>query len=623
MMGITMRVAVALWLGLLTLTAPGAGNTLGGHPSPYLALHAADPVHWQDWGPEVLARARREGKLVLVSSGYFACHWCHVMQRESFRDAEVAAYLNLHFVPVKVDRELLPALDAHLIRFVARTGGRAGWPLNVFLTPAGHPLVGAGYLPRREFLDRLQRLQARWTAERDSLAALAESGARALEAGPAPAPPLGSAGAVAHADGLVRAALAAGDDLAGGFGHESKFPSSPPLRALLALQRRGAHPELAAFLALTLEQMARGGLRDHVGGGFFRYTVDPDWSTPHFEKMLYDNAQLATVYREAAEVLAEPGYLPVARETLDFLLDGMADAAGGFVASLSAVDASGAEGGYYLWGDDALRGVLSEEELAAVRPSWGLDRPPLEGGYLPVPVRGAAEVAARLGLSVPRVQALIGSARTRLLEERGRRALPRDGKVIAAWNGLALEALAGVLHLPGAERYRRAGEGLRVALTSRLRSDGAMRRALAQGRAVGEGALEDYAHAAAGLLAWGEATADATAIESAAQITQAAWARFRGASGWRLAGAETLPFGGEEALIPDGALPSPSAVLLGASLRLAELGGPSEPARRAREVLARDYPALTETPLLHATHIALLAEHAAGEEGARVGGAAD
>jgi hypothetical protein len=599
---------LALVLGGLGL--PGgveAANRLAGHPSPYLASHALDPVDWQPWGPEVLARARREGKLVFVSSGYFACHWCHVMQRESFRDPEVAALLNRHFIPVKVDRELLPALDAQLIRFVRYTSGQAGWPLSVVLTPAGHPLFGTTYRPREDLLGVLRRLQARWSEDAADLSALAEAATGELfEAAREPAA-LQPGDARRIAEGLVRAALRAGDALEGGFGEQSKFPASPQLLALIEVQARGPDPELARFLRLTLDQMARLGLHDALGGGFFRYTADPRWQTPHFEKMLHDNALLAEVYGRAAEVLGEPAYREVAHETLGFLLTGMGDPDGGFVSSLSAVDAEGVEGGYYLWSEADLGRILTPEELSVARAVWDLQgRPPFDAGHLPMAVRAPAQVARDLGLDQATVEARRDAARQKLLAARAARVIPRDRKQVAAWNGLALETLARALGREDDGRYRRAAARLAELLRTRFWSGEGLARSLVHGRPVGQAALEDYAGVAAGLLAWAEVAGDGAARAHAGRLVAEGWRRFRDGHGWRLGEAGELPFGGAEAMLADGALPSPSALLLRVSRDLARAGGDPQPSRRALSVLARAYPGLTESPLLHASHIALL-----------------
>ncbi len=320
----TLPTTFLLILGLLALPVQAALlNELRDHPSPYLAMHGADPVHWQIWGPDALERARSENRLLFISSGYFACHWCHVMQRESYQNPETAALLNRHFIPVKIDRELQPALDAHLIEFVQRTRGSAGWPLNVFLTPEGYPLLGMTYERPTAFRELLGKLQNAWSRESDKLKgmALKASEQMARSRSPAAVEPVDPQGLRRR---LVASALELGDDLQGGFGRQNRFPMAPQLSVLLDSLRPQPNPELHAFLELTLDQTATQGLRDHLAGGFFRYTVDQGWQIPHFEKMLYTQAQLILLYIKAADVLERTDYLDVARDTVEFVVREMA-----------------------------------------------------------------------------------------------------------------------------------------------------------------------------------------------------------------------------------------------------------------------------------------------------------
>ncbi|MCB1738621.1 MAG: thioredoxin domain-containing protein, partial [Gammaproteobacteria bacterium] len=263
-------------------------NQLRDHSSPYLKLHGEDPVAWQDWGRAAFDTAQADGRLILVSVGYFACHWCHVMQRESYRNADIAARLNADFVAIKVDRERHPGIDARLIDFAERTVGRAGWPLNVFLTPDGYPLVAALYEPPARFAALLDRLAARWHSDPQGLRKLAVDAYREMESTASKqnvVPPIDTASARAA---LFRTALEYADTISGGFGQQAKFPMVPVLDALLNGCEQGDAPEdVCTFLITTLDHMAALGMHDHLHGGFFRYTVDPDWRTPHFEKMLY------------------------------------------------------------------------------------------------------------------------------------------------------------------------------------------------------------------------------------------------------------------------------------------------------------------------------------------------
>jgi len=608
-------VRTAALAALLALAAAGAAageplrNRLAGHPSPYVALHAADPVAWQPWGRAAIERARAEGKLLFVTLGYFSCHWCHVMQRESFRDPEVAAFLNAHFVPVVVDRELEPALDAALIAFVERTAGYSGWPLNVFLTPEGWPLAGTVYLPRERFLALLRRVQAAWQEDAAELARIAREGGEALRPPPlGPAPPLPRPQAArALGAAFARAALAQADELLGGFGQEARFPSAPQLEALLALAGLAPEPaRVRAFLALTLDHMARLGLHDLLEGGFFRYTTDPDWRTPHFEKMLPDQALLARLYLRAARALDERRHAAVARETLDFMLRRMAAPEGGFIASLSAVDAEGVEGGHYLFDADTLAAALDPDQRRAAAEAWGLTGPaPFEAGHLPLALRAPEAAAARLGWPPERVRAALAGARARLLAVRARRTLPADRKVLAGWNGLALAALAEAADLD--PRYVEAGRRLRRLLAEALWDGEALARMrLPDGRAAGTASLEDYAYAALGLAAWGRRTGDGAALALARTLLERARARFRGVRGWRLEAEPLIPYVPETPAMPDGALPSPTAAWAEAALLAAR--GADDPLRaQAHEALARAVPFAREDPFWFASAVRLLA----------------
>ena len=312
-----------LVLALMLLSPAALANALSDHMSPYLAMHGNDPVDWRDWGETALDEAEESGKLLFISSGYFSCHWCHVMQQESYQDPETAGMLNRWFVSVKIDRELQPALDAWLIEFTETTEGTAGWPLNVFLTPDGYPLIGATYLPRDDFQSLLRKLTAFWESDRDKAIAFSRDIVERIRASKKASPAVKLPDARQLAKRLIREALTLGDELQGGFGDQNKFPMSPQLHVLLQLQQREPSQALQDFLVLTLDQMAGKGLRDQIAGGFFRYTIDPGWETPHYEKMLYNQAQLASLYLLAADVLNRPEYRGGARDTLDFVRDRM------------------------------------------------------------------------------------------------------------------------------------------------------------------------------------------------------------------------------------------------------------------------------------------------------------
>jgi len=598
---------LVLFLGLFTclpaMAADAAlANRMRGHPSPYLAMHADDPVAWQEWNAGVLERARREGKLVLLSIGYFSCHWCHVMQRESFRNRDIAAYLNRHFIPVKVDRELEPALDAHMMAFAESTRGQGGWPLNVFLTPQGNPLFAALYAPPAQFKEILTRLNELWTRDPAALSRLAaaESGG-----GKGPGKPVIDMNAArAYAKAMLAAAVANGDDLNGGFGNQSKFPSVPQLEFMLA--RHAAQPDarLGAFLDLTLANMANLGLHDKIGGGFFRYTVDPTWKTPHFEKMLYDNALLARLYLGAARVLKQPRYERVARETLEFVERELSDPNGGYIAALSAVDAGNVEGGYYLWSDAELGRQLSGDELKVVRLAWGMtDVAPFDAGHLPMQVRATAEVASTLGMNPTEVSARLASAVEKLRAARTHRTLPRDSKVLAGWNGLMLTSLIEAGQATGDKRYRERATKLHRVLAKDFWDGRSLKRALSAGRPAGSVSLEDYAYVSEAFVAFALQSGRDADFELARGVIEVAWQRFYGKQGWRIS--ESTLAGGRAGndVIADGPMPSPSATLIAATLELAARRGDKALHERALGALNSGQAQLAADPFWYATQI--------------------
>lgn len=542
-------------LPVAVLAAPLV-NRLANNPSPYLAMHGADPVAWQEWSPATVSLARKQNKLLFVSIGYFSCHWCHVMQQESYRDPRIAEVLNRDFIPVKVDRELNTALDAEMIEFARRFRGVAGWPLNVFITPEGYPVYATLYSKPDQFLGLISKLSERWQTDRDELKAAAmEAAGSGKPVGSIPVKPAADHAAVWR-QRLVDDALAMADPLRGGLDQARKFPMAPQLTALLQIHEHHPDARLAAWLTLTLDRMAKGGLRDHVGGGFFRYTVDPEWHTPHYEKMLYDNAELALLYLRAARILGKPQYQDIAFETLDFMLAEMRDAeTGAFITSTSAVDSEGREGGVYLWSMEQLRQTLSPDELALASRIWGLEAAAESNlGYLPQQVR--EPTAAELAQLEPVYR--------KLRNERGHRSLPKDDKLLAGLNGLALKALSEAA--AASPRYRRSAEGVKDFLTRQLwRKDG-LQNGMGHGKLFGSADLEGYAYAASGLRYYARLSGKAADDALADKLAREAWQRFHSSRGFRLAGTTLLAAEKRQAAIADGAAPSPSAELITASL---------------------------------------------------------
>ena len=560
-------ILLSAW-SLAACAAPLA-NQLKDSPSPYLAAHGGDPVAWQAWSPATLALAREQNKLLFVSIGYFSCHWCHVMQRESYRNPEIAALINQGYIPVKVDRELDVALDAEMIAYAQISRGSSGWPLNVFITPEGYPLYAVLYEKPDRFLKLLSALRERWLADSAGLKAHAQQAAPAQAAVRKVRP--SAALAAEYRKQLVSEALAQADLLGGGFNQPRKFPLSPMLAALLAIEERHHDARLADWLRLTLDQMARGGLRDHVAGGFFRYTVDPDWHTPHFEKMLYDNAQLAMLYLRAAKVLKRPTYRDIASATLDFMLAEMRSG-GAFITSTSAVDEQDREGGAYLWTEKQLRQILDGEEYRLVARIWGMDTPAeSELGYLP---QNRNEFTAAEQIRLKELY-------RKLMQARQHRRIPKDVKLLAGLNGIALAALSEAAEV--APRYRQAADELRDFLLQRLWRNGELHKGMGRNQLLGSADLEGYAYAAAGLMRHARLSGSKEDAQTAREMARLAWRKFHTPRGFLLeqGGALAKPF--YQDVVADGPLPSPSSVLIDLSLR----AGDAALRAKARDALAQ------------------------------------
>jgi len=555
-------------------------NRLAGNPSPYLAMHAQDPTAWQTWSRETVELARKQNKLLFVSIGYFSCHWCHVMQRESYRNAEIASYINEHYIPVKVDRETEAALDAFLIAFAERSQGYSGWPLNVFMTPEGYPLFATVYQPPENFLKLLKKMQAFWTQSPDELKRLASE---AQPHGDGPGKPVSRVKwAAGLASKVEQLALQIGSPLTGGFGEANKFPLAPQLDFMLDRLAQHGNKELKDFIDLTLTNMARYGLRDHLGGGFFRYTVDPGWRTPHFEKMLYDNALLARVYMKAATIGHNAGYRQIAKETLDFMQSQMVDARGALIASFSAIDSSNVEGGNYLWRKQQVLQLLTPEEWKVFREYAGLNDPsPLDEGYLPMEMHTVDEVAAQLSVPRQTVQMLVQSSKRKLYQARLAREPVRDTKLLAGWNGLALSAFCQGTGEFDSKEYRQVAQRIRDYLVTRLWDGHRLVRAVDHGKPLGQSSLADYAYVTRGLLDWADLTGNKEDYRMARSVVRQAWKRFYGKHGWALSEPGFIPMESPVDVIADGPMPSPSATVIRASLDLAKKLGDADLRRQA------------------------------------------
>ncbi|MCL6522165.1 MAG: thioredoxin domain-containing protein [Firmicutes bacterium] len=455
-------------------------NRLIREASPYLQQHAHDSVDWYPWGEEAFARARAESRPILLSIGYSACHWCHVMERESFQDEAIAALMNRHFVCVKVDREERPEVDRYYQTACQLATGRGGWPLTVWLLPDGRPFHAGTYFPPADrhglpgFPRVLQAVADAWLHRREEVERAAEAWTRATAevlAGPLAQLVAGDEELSTPETVALRLAEEA-DPVHGGLGRAPKFPRAPELELLLRAGLR--RPELLETVEAALRAMARGGVHDQLGGGFHRYAVDAAWRVPHFEKMLYDNALLAPLYLAAWQVEGEPWMLAVARRTLGWALREMRHPGGAFFTSQDA-DAEGEEGRYYLWTAEEVRALLGERdgELLCRHLGIGAEGGRVGGASQPFLAAGAAELAAESGAEPAAVEARLRRGCRRLFRARLRRPRPaRDEKVLAGWNGLMIRALALAARALEERRYARAAERAAAFVLERLAPGG-------------------------------------------------------------------------------------------------------------------------------------------------------
>jgi uncharacterized protein YyaL (SSP411 family) len=624
-----------------TAGAPAHRNRLADETSPYLLQHAHNPVDWYPWGPEALARAAELDRPIFLSVGYAACHWCHVMERESFEDEATAAVLNDWFVAVKVDREERPDIDQLYMGAVQAMTGQGGWPMSVFLAPDGRPFFGGTYFPDEprhgmpSFRQVLQGVHEAWTTQREEIeaasgrlvATLVEQQGGLAGAG-VPAP-----GALAQAAAGV---IAQFDPANGGWGRAPKFPQPMTIEFLLRRAVAAGDERALATARASLDAMAAGGIHDQLGGGFHRYSTDAKWLVPHFEQMLYDNAQLARAYVHALALTGEPAYRDTVVGVLDYLLRELRTDDGGFAASQDA-DTEGEEGATFVWSAAELREVLGEAGLdpALFSAAYGVtDAGNWEGSTILSRVRGDTELAERFGQSPDDVAATLAAARAVLANRRAGRAQPaRDDKVLAGWNGLAIAAFADaarVLAARGegerADRYRDAAVAAAEAvLRGLITADGRLRRSWKDGRASADGVLEDHANLADGLLALYEATHDERWYGEATRLCDLILERFADPAGGFFDTADDA-----EALVvrpkdvQDNATPSGNAMATTALLRLAALSGEGRYRTAAERALATVGPLLLRYPTGFAQWLcALELAHAGVSEVALVGSPED
>ena len=559
-------------------------NRLADETSPYLLQHAENPVDWYPWGGAAFAAARRRDVPILLSVGYSSCHWCHVMERESFENPRIAAMMNAGFVNIKVDREERPDVDSVYMTAVQAMTGHGGWPMTVFMTADGEPFYGGTYFPPEDrggmpAFDRVlaaisdafanRRLEAlasgRRLAERIRQTFDAERGAEPLS------------------DAVFRAAMGGlannFDGVSGGFGLQPKFPQPATLEFLLRRHARTGEPAALEMAELTLTKMAAGGIHDQIGGGFHRYSTDAFWLVPHFEKMLYDNALLASLYTHAWQLTASADYRRAAQGVGDYILRDMVSPDGGFRSAQDA-DSEGVEGKFFVWRPERVAEVLGKEDGAVVCDYFGITRVGnFEGMSIPNVPYPAAEVAARHSMTERELAALIEDAKPKLLAARAERVPPMtDSKTITAWNGLMTAALAEMSAAFGRRDYLDAARANAAFLLERMVENGRLRRTDGAGDNGAKGFLDDHAALVHGLLTLHRADGDAAWLLEAERITRQAIALFWDAGGERFydTGNDQETLIARPRDVTDNALPSGHSMMADALIRLSVITGESD-----------------------------------------------
>ena len=560
--------------------------------SPYLIQHAHNPVDWRPWGPDALAEAAALDRPVFLSVGYATCHWCHVMEEESFDNEAVAAILNAHFIPIKVDREQRPDLDQIYITATQLQQGHAGWPNSLFLMPDGRPFHTGTYFPRPQFIQILQAVAQTWRGGKRAgiegvAGQLAQAIRRAAPSEVATAPPPGAAqfaAAVSQLGGMHNERM-------GGFSNSQQFPQEGFLLYLIDHWRRSGDARALDMAARTLDAIAAGGIHDHAGGGFHRYTVDANWRTPHFEKMLYNQGQLARTFIEGWEATGNPAWRRAARRAFDYVLRDMTDAESAFYAAEDAdsLDAAGGleEGAFYVWPPAEARAALGDAADTAIEVLGLTETPTIEAGPI-----------AHLDPARTADFAALDPLLDQLRDARDARARPlRDDKVIAGWNGLMIRALAEGAVAFEAPEYAEAAARAAGALWSRLWTGQRLMRLWAGGKALEEGALEDYAWLGLGLLALHDASGEESWRDRAATLATTAAELFDDGNGRLKMAAADGPLGPVYDSA-DGATPAGESAMLELLARLSRrLPDPAFPAiaERLRGALSGQ---LAQAPLL-------------------------
>jgi hypothetical protein len=592
-------------------------NRLAGETSPYLQQHADNPVDWYPWGEEALTLAKQEDRPILLSIGYSACHWCHVMAHESFEDAEVAAVMNRLFVNIKVDREERPDLDQiYQTAQQMLTGRTGGWPLTMFLTPDGAPFFGGTYFPKAPryglpgFPDLCRRVAEAWRDKRADIEQQNGELLKALAAGAAARPSSGALSAAPLQLAVERAAQSY-DPHFGGFGGAPKFPHPADLELLLRRHAATNDARCGEMALFTLRRMAEGGLYDQLGGGFCRYSVDERWEIPHFEKMLYDNGPLLRLYADAWLISGDPLFSRVAEETAGWVMREMQSPEGGYYSSLDA-DSEHEEGKFYVWSREEVSRHATAEEYAVAAAHYGLDRPAnFEGAHWHLLVAlPLADVAASLDRPLAECERLLASAREKLFAVREARIRPgRDEKILASWNALMIEGMAHAGRICGRDDWLASARRALEFIRRHLWRDGRLLATYKDGRARFNAYLDDYAYLLKAVLELLQAEFDPALLAFAEALGNALLAHFEDAAGgfW-------FTSHDHEALIHrvktghDSAMPSGNGAAAFALQRLGHVTGEPRFLEAAERTLRLYYPDMERQPGGFATMLAALDE---------------
>ncbi len=589
-------------------------NRLIHETSPYLRQHAHNPVDWYPWGEEALSKARTEDKPILLSIGYSACHWCHVMAHESFEDDETARLMNEHFVSIKVDREERPDIDHIYMSAVQMLTGHGGWPLTAFLTPDGKPFFGGTYFPPvdRHGLPAFRRVLTGIAQAYRAKSADVEKSVDQLMNGLTRDDHVTAATVIPGVDAIITAAdhlARAYDATHGGIGQAPKFPNTGVLDVFLRAHARTQSARYLDMVTHTLRQMARGGIYDQLGGGFHRYSVDQRWLVPHFEKMLYDNAQLVPLYLSAYQLTGDAFFATIAREVLDYVAREMRDPAGGFYSTQDA-DSEGEEGKFFLWDESEVRDILGDDVAEIVTRYWDItDVGNFEHRNILHVTLEIEQLAKLFRRDIDEVRALLADARAKLFTAREPRIKPgRDEKILTAWNGLMISAFAKAGEVLDDARYRQmALDGIDFVQRTLQRGDRLLS-TFKDGTARLNGYLDDYAFFVASLVDTFEAVQDRRLLDAAVQLTDAMVTHFADEA----QGGFFFTSDDHEQLIVrskpsfDGSIPSGNSVAAQNLLRLAALLGRTDYLERAERSLRLFAESMQQQPFGFANLIAAL-----------------